>query len=302
MNNMKNKAIIFSNLKNFSIVSTFFALWISTYFNVTSEDFLGYFLILSIGILHGSNDLKIIIKTSIKYRGLSFFKLLMGYIFIVVLVGVSFYFIPALALLVFILISAYHFGEQHWNAMFFKKNNIVNIFFVSYGLMILFGLFWFNDALTTQIIKNLTHISVFYEHFRLVALLSASMTLILSVILYNKGFFKCNIPVELFLLFVFAVVFYKSTLIWSFAIYFILWHSLPSILDQTTKLYGNISKKNIVSYVKNSFLYWLFSVLGLVILFYFLQDDYILFNSVFFSLLAAITFPHVLVMRLFYNT
>ena len=92
MNNMKNKAIIFSNLKNFSIVSTFFALWISTYFNVTSEDFLGYFLILSIGILHGSNDLKIIIKTSIKYRGLSFFKLLMGYIFIVVLVGVSFYF------------------------------------------------------------------------------------------------------------------------------------------------------------------------------------------------------------------
>ena len=76
---MKKKAIVFSNLKNFSIVSTFFALWISTYFNVSSEDFLGYFLILSIGLLHGSNDLKIIVQTSNKIKGFGFFKLLSGY-------------------------------------------------------------------------------------------------------------------------------------------------------------------------------------------------------------------------------
>ena len=104
MNIMKKKAVVFSNLKNFSIVSTFFALWISTYFNVSSEDLLGYFLILSIGLLHGSNDLKIIIQTSNKLKGFGFFKLLSCYIFIVALVGISFYFRPALALFIFILI------------------------------------------------------------------------------------------------------------------------------------------------------------------------------------------------------
>lgn len=299
---MKKKAIVFSNLKNFSIVSTFFALWISTYFNVSSEDLLGYFLILSIGLLHGSNDLKIIVQTSNKFKGFGFFKLLSGYICIVTLVGISFYFIPALALLIFILISAYHFGEQHWNILFFKKNFFVNIFFVSYGLMILFGIFMFNDQLTSEIIFNLTNIKLSYIHFKWVLYLSVLSTFVNSILLYNKKYFDCNIPVELFLLMVFAVVFYKSTLIWSFAIYFILWHSLPSILDQTKQLYGCISKENVLKYVKSSFLYWFVSVFGLSALFYLLKDDFIFFNSVFFSLLAAITFPHVLVMRLFYNT
>lgn len=301
MNIMKKKAVVFSNLKNFSIVSTFFALWISTYFNVSSEDLLGYFLILSIGLLHGSNDLKIIIQTSNKLKGFGFFKLLSCYIFIVALVGVSFYFIPALALFIFILISAYHFGEQHWNTLFFKKNIFVNIFFVSYGLMILFGIFMFNDLLTSEIIFNLTNIKLSYIHFKWVLYLTMLTTFVNSVLLYNKKYFDCNIPVELFLLLVFAVVFYKSTLIWSFAIYFILWHSLPSILDQTKQLYGCISKENVLKYIKSSFLYWFVSVFGLSALFYLLRDDFIFFNSVFFSLLAAITFPHVLVMRIFYN-
>lgn len=302
MNIMKKKTIVFSNLKNFSIVSTFFALWISTYFNVSSEDFLGYFLILSIGLLHGSNDLKIIVQTSNKLKGFGFFKLLSGYIFIVTLVGISFYFIPAFALLIFILISAYHFGEQHWNTLFWKKNIFVNIFFVSYGLMILFGIFMFNDQLTSEIIFNLTNIKLSQIHFKWVLYLTMLSTFVNSVLLYNKKFFDCNIPVELFLLLVFAVVFYKSTLIWSFAIYFILWHSLPSILDQTKQLYGCISKENVFKYVKSSFLYWFVSVFGLSVLFYLLKDDFIFFNSVFFSLLAAITFPHVMVMRIFYNT
>jgi Brp/Blh family beta-carotene 15,15'-monooxygenase len=299
---MKKRTIVFSNLKNFSIVSTFFALWISTYFNVSSENLLGYFLILSIGLLHGSNDLKIIVQTSNKLKGFGFFKLLSGYIFIVTLVGISFYFIPAFALLIFILISAYHFGEQHWNTLFWKKNIFVNIFFVSYGLMILFGIFMFNDQLTSEIIFNLTNIKLSQIHFKWVLYLTILSTFINSVLLYNKKFFDCNIPVELFLLLVFAVVFYKSTLIWSFAIYFILWHSLPSILDQTKQLYGCISKENILRYVKSSFLYWFVSVFGLSLLFYLLKDDFIFFNSVFFSLLAAITFPHVMVMRIFYNT
>ena len=91
--------------------------------------------------------------------------------------------------------------------------------------MILFGIFMFNDQLTTEIIFNLTNIKLSYNHFKWVLYLSILLTLVNSILLYNKKFFDCNVPVELFLLLVFAVVFYKSTLIWSFAIYFILWHS-----------------------------------------------------------------------------
>ena len=106
-----------------------------------------------------------------------------------------------------------------------------------------FGIFMFNDQLTTEIIFNLTNIKLSYIHFKWVLCLSILSTFVNSIFLYDKKYFDCNIPVELFLLMVFAVVFYKSTLIWSFAIYFILWHSLPSILDQTKQLYGCISKE-----------------------------------------------------------
>ncbi|MGY8916478.1 MAG: Brp/Blh family beta-carotene 15,15'-dioxygenase, partial [Flavobacteriales bacterium] len=90
--------------------------------------------------------------------------------------------------------------------------------------------------------------------------------------------------------------FKTASLLWSFAIYFILWHSLPSLVDQIRFLYGGVTKKNIILYLKTSFVYWAISVIGLALFFLFFGGDSDTFLSFFFSFLAAITFPHVLVM------
>jgi uncharacterized membrane protein SpoIIM required for sporulation len=70
--------------------------------------------------------------------------------------------------------------------------------------------------------------------------------------------------------------------------------------DQIVVLHKEFNKQNVLLYLKNSFLYWLISITSLFGLYYFLDNDK-LFISMFFSFLAAITFPHVIVMFNLFN-
>ena len=54
---------MFIILKNTKLILTFFTLWLSIFFNEKLEDYTAYFCILSLGILHGANDLGIGKKT-----------------------------------------------------------------------------------------------------------------------------------------------------------------------------------------------------------------------------------------------
>jgi Brp/Blh family beta-carotene 15,15'-monooxygenase len=113
---------------------------------------------------------------------------------------------------------------------------------------------------------------------------------------YSSKLFQQNLAVELLYLVVFTILFKVGSLIWAFAIYFIFWHSIPSLLDQTKFLFGVVSISNFKRYCKSAFLYWLISIVGIIIL-YFILKDYKIFDSIFFSFLAAITFPHVFVIE-----
>ena len=93
---------------------------------VIYQDILGFILILSIGIIHGANDLLIIKKYTRKnnlYSQISYFLSYLGLVFLGFL---FFYLFPSIALLSFVLVSIYHFGEQHWVANI-SNTNIVKI-------------------------------------------------------------------------------------------------------------------------------------------------------------------------------
>jgi hypothetical protein len=46
-----------------------------------------------------------------------------------------------------------------------------------------------------------------------------------------------------------------------FAIYFIIWHSIPSILDQMKFIYGSFTLSNFIAHYRNAFAYWLASII-----------------------------------------
>jgi beta-carotene 15,15'-dioxygenase len=93
-----------------------------------------------------------------------------------------------------------------------------------------------------------------------------------------------------------TIILYKTNLIWGFAIYFVFWHSLPSMKAQVVYLYEEYTYKNFLKYCQSAFIYWLLAILFLgIIYFYFKESSF--FVAIFFSFLSAITFPHVLVIH-----
>ena len=284
------------SVSNVKLIITFFMLWATSFLSPKLEDYLAYFMILTVGLLHGSNDIELLSK-NYKSKRNKMFMILLLYIALILLTAVFFIQLPSLMLALFILFSAYHFGEQHFNKKIGTKSPLREFFFLAYGLTLFFMLFAFNSADTILIMDQIGFSGVTEVHFFLGLYLSLSATLFIGAILRLEKALDTNIVLELFLLLLFYLIFKLATLMWAFAIYFVIWHAYPSILDQMTYLKGRVNESGFIQYVKSSLLYWSVSVFGILLLFILTSRNTEIFNALFFTLIAAISFPHIFVMR-----
>jgi len=147
-------------INNISIFSSFVCLWLTSFISGYYEIITGFLLIFSFGILHGSNDLLLIESLKSKKTNYSFHKTLGAYLVIVLAAVAVFYFIPMLALILFIIFSAYHFGEQHWEHQNLGFDKFAEIsFYFFYGNFILSLLFIFNKEEVLEVVYlSLIHI------------------------------------------------------------------------------------------------------------------------------------------------
>tara|TARA_B100000795_G_scaffold74419_1_gene52781 strand:- start:39558 stop:40457 length:900 start_codon:yes stop_codon:yes gene_type:complete len=281
------------NIKNILITSTFFCLWLTRQIPENAQYGIAFFFIFTLGILHGSNDISIVskIKEAATYKRLGLF--LFGYILVVVVAALIFFIAPKIAMLFFILFSGYHFGEQHFHSISHKNNLLNNTLYLSYGLVVLFLILALNKEEVSVIVQDIIGSSLHANVYNYVLLGSFVVLIIVGIKYYlDKTFNLGLIAYELFLLFVFFIVFKISNLIWSFGIYFILWHSIPSIIEQLSYLYKEVSWKSFIKYVQKSFLVWFISIAGIGALLYLFKDDKQIFLPIVFSFLGAITFAH----------
>lgn len=284
---------------NFAIVVSFFGLWLDSLLSNNAQIIVGFILILTFGILHGANDLLLIKEIDYNKKHLTLQKILLYYLIVVAIGSLLFWVIPWFALLLFIIVSGYHFGEQQWENL--DKSILFKLFEFIYGLFILLLLFYFHVQEVQEVIQNITALAVPDNYFSKGLIINTFLLLALGIYFFTKfEEFKSRVLLEAFYLPVFAVIFRVSSLIWGFAIYFIIWHSIPSIINQIIYLNGEINWKNFWKYVKSAFLYWIISLIGIATL-YLLFKDIEIFNALFFSFLAAITFPHVLVIYILFK-
>lgn len=295
---MKNKLADFAKLESVVLVSTFFTLWLAVIFEDTFENYIAYLFILSFGILHGANDLTLIQKEKApRAKSKSYLRILLLYIMFVLGSVLIFYLFPSLALLVFILFSGYHFGEQHLVGKTNNSSIAASTLYFTYGIFVLFLLFYINYEMTAAIIETMIGSIIPKSIFLIGLALSGISTIGLALFLVLGKKLRINPIKELFFLAVFFVVFKTASLLLGFAIYFILWHSIPSLYDQIIYLHGHVNKGSFKAFLKDSFPYWLISVVGLLVLLFVFRNDLETSLAFFFSFLAAITFPHVLVIK-----
>ena len=273
---------------------TFFFFWFSIQFGSFVEDSVAFLLIVSLGILHGANDLLILSKG--KKNKNTYLKHLFVYLLIMLFCVLTYFFSSFLAISLFILLSSYHFGEEHLGEKI-AVNSIFNFFYyMSYGVFIFSMLFYESTANVDEIMRELTNTTFTKLQIKFSLMLSSFILLVMSLYLVLKKIVDVKkLLKEIFYLGLLFLVFKTSTLILSFAIYFILWHSIPSIINQVEFVYGDLTKKSLLSYVKKAIIYWVISIIGMFVI-YQLIPHMSLFSTIIFVVLFAVTAPHTWVM------
>ncbi len=290
-----------NKIEKILILASFGGLFVRSYGSATVELVAGLTLILSFGVLHGANDLALLQQFKLADTSKIDLRLLSTYSLVVVSAALLFFWLPVLAIFSFVLTSSYHFGEQHserydssWKAL------DRYVFRFLYGWLLFALLFAAHQTEVNGVLATLTHSNLLDFPWRriLVGTVVLFALFVLWRIVSIPGRLQ-SVTRELLLLPFFALIFFSGSLIWGFAVYFILWHSIPSLLAQVQFLYGSSDLGSFSKYFKSAFWYWLAAAIGITATFFFSSSVQEL-TSFLFAALAAITFPHAFVMlRLF---
>ena len=180
-----------------------------------------------------------------------------------------------------------------------KHRKGVQLFYFSYGAFIFLMLFTLQYKDTAEVIFQITSLQLPLIFFQ-ISLLIVSLVLFVQFII-QVGF-KSDLVRELLLIGLLAILFYKGTLLFGFGLYFVLWHSIPSLNSQIDYIYEHNIKNPIIQYIRSALVYWILALIGLALFYFYVdvsQEQYI---SIFFSCLAAITFPHAVGMGLMFQS
>ena len=252
------------------------------------------FLILTIGISHGSLD-HIKGKKLIKYFGyksMSIFYL--SYLLIGAVTILIWLIFPKSLLFLFLIIAAYHFGKED-SEFINQKKNFELIYFLKGSLIITSPLFFHKEE-TLVIFETLNfnisnNLIISDEILFILIFLSLLSGIILS--------FKKNIEVKLLLLMDYLSILilnYFLNPIIAFTIYFCFLHSIRHSISLIRELNKNL-KKGLPVFIKKAFPLTILTILGYVVSISIL-NNYNEFNEtiyrVIFIGLASLTFPHIL--------
>ncbi len=278
------------------LLGTILMILFSFFITEEGQNAFGLLVVLGIGILHGANDLKIIQHYSKAHKNKTS-TLFLLYIGVVLLGVVLFYWLPQAALPLFVLVSAFHFGEQHWEVRL-ERLSARSLFYMFYGGFIFSLLFFWQSGPSSLVIEQIVGLYIPVELWATVLVI---LSLILFLWLIMNARLRSYLLWEFLLVLLLTVVFWRGTLILAFATYFVFWHSLPSLKSQMHYLYGNVHATAWWRYFKSGAVYWFLALLTLVCAYAFIDFSQPYFLSLFFVFLAAITFPHAVVMELMFG-
>ena len=287
------------NLINFRHSVIFFNLCIllSSINQIIAEPIiLCLFLILIIGISHGSLDdikgkklLKIF-----KYRSIFIFYL--GYVMISLSIITTWIFYPNLVLLIFLIVASYHFGKEDTVFKTEERFIINEILLFLKGSIVIIAPLLFQRDLTNEIFRTLNFYvfeSSLFNDFNLIIFLLLSFISTLYLIKNKIVDFKMIMLCDYFSIII--LNFFLSPVL-AFTIYFCFLHSIRHSITLIFELDKNF-KTGLKKFVKKAVPLTVVTGITFLIAIYFLNNSYDLDEAIYkviFIGLASLTFPHIL--------
>lgn len=283
------------------IISNLFQLFSSI--SIENQIIISTFFIMMVGIPHGSLDHLLLPSKGFKSK-LKFYTFYLGLIIANLLIwnysNIS-------GLILFFIISSYHFGESQLFKFNIKNKIITHFIYMSWGASVIFSFLFYNiDELqllsnsyedTRYLISNIN-----LDFFSYLFLLSNVTTLIMfSFFIYSKKVKANKIISEVFFLFVIHLSSFLFPLLICFTLFFIILHSLPCLVNQ----YNHFKKQNI-EFTLRDFIYLmapysLVSISFLILISFCSYTNVINYSVPLISiiLISVITLPHSFIISKF---
>jgi len=274
--------------------------WISP--NEDIQQLIFLITIIVAGIPHGSLDYYIEKKTlQSGKQSLTLYRFLAGYLLKMVTYGILWIALPTLALIVFIGLTAYHFGEIDWPSH--KRSRTDSILYTLYGLQLILFLIIKNIAVASPILEVLVRNQITSDQWILwgtTALPFILGTIVISTVLLI--IFHTKIGWTKSILFQFLAqtsilfsILYTLPLYLSFSFYFGLWHSFLSFNLIRKQLSLSNDSTGWLRLAKLALPFTVVAWLGIVALLSLQTNSTWLLLSNLFIIIAILTLPHNLV-------
>ena len=298
----KIKKINFNHSFIFFLFCNIFSLSTFIFNNFTLTPLICLFLILSIGVSHGSLD---------NVKGEKLFKIFginsllifyLSYILIAVVVIILWVLFPSISLVVFLIVASYHFGKEDTQFLVNEDSHLNQLFFFIKGSLIILTPMYFHFDETINIFKLLLiENENFYE---LLNFIETNKILLFGIILstfINILFFVENFEIKKFAIFLdyFSILilnYYFSPLL-AFTLYFCFLHSIRHSITLIVELDKNNLSLGLKIFIKKALPLTILTAAICLIGLYFINNTYNFDSSILkiiFIGLASLTFPHIL--------
>lgn len=246
-------------------------------------------LLSTLGVPHGANDFLYRERKSVSGS----LRFLIFYLGSMAAYGVLWYFAGFIALIIFFIISIFHFGQANFEEhRFFDSESLL------WGFLLVFWPVALSPREAGSIFSSMVNLSFDAPETQVLHFLAWLFTLAYFLFVW---FNRRHVFFELLIQMLFIILwFYLVPLIPGFIIVFSLWHGLQSMSFQ----YSHFTRLN--NQIPNSGrLFWINMILFSIISLLFLGIYIYLYSfqaGGLFILLSLITFPHVFVMHGLYNS
>ena len=301
---MKNqlKKINFNHSFIFFLFCNIFSLIILKFENLIFSPLLCLFLILSIGVSHGSLDNikgKKLLKI-FEFKKVYIFYLV--YIFLVLTVIILWTIVPSISLTIFLIIASFHFGKEDTQFLIVENSYYNQLLFFFKGLLVILAPMFFHFEETVSIFKLLLIDNEFFYNFldfietNKLILFGIIISTLSSILLFTKDFELTKFTIFLDYFSILIINYYFSPLM-AFTIYFCFLHSIRHSITLMHELDENDLKNGLKIFIKKSMPLTILTAAFCLFGLYLLNNSYNLDNSilkVIFIGLASLTFPHIL--------
>ena len=301
MNNQIKK-INFNHSFIFFIFCNIFSIIVFKFAYITISSLICLFLILVIGVSHGSLD-------NLKGRKLfqilgikNFFFFYLSYILISLIIIFLWVIAPSISLVIFLIIASHHFGKEDTQFLIIENSYLNQLLFFFKGSLIVFAPMYFHFDDTISIFKLLLiENESFYEFLNIVEtnkilLYCIILSTLSSIILFVKNFELKKFTIFFDYFSILVINYYFSPLV-AFTIYFCFLHSIRHSISLMSELDNDNLTNGLKIFIKKALPLTIITAIFCFFSLYLLNNTYNFDSSILkiiFIGLASLTFPHIL--------